>query len=77
VRQVVFVVLYLVACDSQEDVVIVDAAPAQDVHALLIALLTQLVGGVVHAGGGGAKLHNGKRSGSTQLYTSIAVLLYH
>jgi hypothetical protein len=71
------VVLYFIAFDSQDDVVIVDAAPAQHIHALLSALLTQLVGGVVHAGGGGAKLHNGKRSGSTQLYTSIAVLLYH
>lgn len=64
-------VLNLVACDSQEDVVIVDAAPAQNVHALLLALLTQLVGGVVHAGKGGAK-----RVGTTQFYTSIEVLLY-
>lgn len=65
------VVLYFIAFDSQDDVVIVDAAPAQHIHALLVALLTQLVGGVVHAGRGGAK-----RVGTTQFYTSIEVLLY-
>lgn len=40
----------LVADDGEQNVVVVRAAPAEDVHALLVALLFQLVDGIFGAG---------------------------
>lgn len=48
--------LYLSADHSDDDVLVVSAAPAQDVGALLVALLTQFVGGVLRTVEG--KKHN-------------------
>lgn len=42
---------YLTADDSDDDVLVVGAAPAQDVGALFIALLPQLLNGVLGAVG--------------------------
>lgn len=43
---------YLTADDSDDDVLVVGAAPAQDVGALLVALLAQLLNGILSAGRG-------------------------
>lgn len=43
---------YLIADHSDDDVLVVSAAPAQDVGALLVALLTQLVDGILRTRGG-------------------------
>lgn len=43
--------LHLVADDGEQDVVVVRAAPAQDVHALLVAFLFELMNGVLGAAG--------------------------
>lgn len=40
---------YLIADHGDDDVLVVSAAPAQDVGALLVALLTQLVNGILRA----------------------------
>lgn len=43
---------YLIADHSNDDVLVVSAAPAQNVGTLLVALLTQLVDGILRAGEG-------------------------
>lgn len=47
--------IYLAADDSDDDILVVGAAPAQDVGTLLVAFLAQLLNGVIGAvyGGGG------------------------
>lgn len=48
-------VVYLAADDGDDDVLVVGAAPAQDVGALLVAFLAQLLNciiGAVHGSGG-------------------------
>ena len=42
--------LYLSADHSDDDVLVVSAVPAQDVGALVVALLTQLVDGIIRTG---------------------------
>lgn len=42
--------VYLLANHSNDDVLVVSAAPAQDVGALFVALLTQLVAGILRTG---------------------------
>ena len=46
---------YLIAHHGDDDVLVVSAAPAQDVGALLVALLAQLVDGILRAKEGGTQ----------------------
>lgn len=44
--------MYLIADHSDDDVLVVSAAPAQNVGALFVALLTQLVDSIIRTGEG-------------------------